>query len=52
MPTAPQANRHPGMGTAYTKYLNGLREAGLQHINHYTLISAYSRYGSWGLLEW
>lgn len=47
-----QANRHPGMKAAYSKYLDGLLSAGLSHINHYTAISAYSKYGSWGLLEW
>lgn len=47
-----QANRHPGMKAAYTKYLDGLLAAGLSHINHYTAISAYSKHGSWGLLEW
>jgi hypothetical protein len=40
------------MKAAYAKYFNGLRDAGLQHINHYNLISTYSKSGSWGLLEW
>lgn len=40
------------MKAVYSKYLEGLLAAGLTNINHYTAISAYSKSGSWGLLEW
>jgi hypothetical protein len=47
-----QANRHPDMKQLYDKYLTGLQAAGVQLITHFTHLGAYSKFGSWGLLEW
>lgn len=47
-----QANRDGGMYRLYTRYLNGLKGANLSLVCHYSSVTAYSRYGSWGLMEW
>ncbi|KXZ45525.1 hypothetical protein GPECTOR_53g111 [Gonium pectorale] len=47
-----QANRHPGMKDVYTAYLNGLLAKNVSRIMHFSSIGAYSKYGSWGLMEW
>ena len=36
----------------YQTYLNGLIAKNVSLIAHYSSIGAYSRYGSWGLMEW
>lgn len=52
-PTAMQAARDGGMYRLYRQYMSRLRsEAGMTHISHYSSIGAYSKYGSWGLMEW
>lgn len=45
------ANRHPGMGLAYTKYLDMWRDEGGQLMLLYSLCEEPSIWGRWGLLE-
>jgi hypothetical protein len=45
------ANRHPRMGTIYTKYLDGWRDAGGDLLCIFASTGSWSKWGSWGLLE-
>jgi hypothetical protein len=45
------ANRDSRMGEVYTSYLTGWNEGGGQLFMHFTDISSYSKFGSWGALE-
>jgi hypothetical protein len=45
------ANRDPRMGTAYSAYLQGWKNAGGQLFVHFSDIVVYSKWGSWGSLE-
>jgi hypothetical protein len=45
------SNRDPRMGDTYFSYLNGWRERGGGLFMHFTDISSYSVFGSWGALE-
>jgi hypothetical protein len=45
------ANRDPRMGALYTDYLNGWASRGGGLFMHFTDISPYSKFGSWGALE-
>ena len=46
-----QANRDPRIRAIYQAYFNALRDHGVSFIAHFTSVSKYTRYGSWGLLE-
>jgi hypothetical protein len=46
-----RANRDPRMGQIYTQYLNKWRDMGGGIFNHFSSISAYDKWGSWGSLE-
>lgn len=46
-----EANRDPRMGELYERYIQGWEAHGGGLLTHFTDISAYSRYGSWGALE-
>jgi hypothetical protein len=46
-----RANRHPGMGELYARYLAAWREAGGHTFVHFSSISSYGKTGSWGALE-
>lgn len=45
------ANRDPRMRALYTRYLNGWHARGGGIFAHFSDISPYTRYGSWGALE-
>jgi hypothetical protein len=45
------ANRHPRMGTIYTKYLDGWRDSGGDLLCIFASTGSWSKWGSWGLLE-
>jgi len=45
------ANRDNRMGTTYTAYLNAWKNAGGQLFMHFLDVGLYSKWGSWGLLE-
>jgi len=45
------ANRDPRMGAIYTSYLDAWRNAGGRLMCVFESVSSYSKYGSWGLLE-
>lgn len=46
------ANRDPQMKTAYTQYLSTLQAKGLKELVHFTDVGRYTKYGSWGVLEY
>lgn len=46
------ANRHPRMRQLYLEYLNQWRMIGGGLFNHWNEVSGYSRFGSWGALEY
>ncbi|KAG2446050.1 hypothetical protein HXX76_000652 [Chlamydomonas incerta] len=52
MDLALQANRAPGMYARYRQYLNGLFAMNVSRAAHFSSIGAFTRYGSWGLVEW
>jgi hypothetical protein len=45
------ANRDNRMGTTYTSYLEGWRSRGGDLFMHFSDISLYTKFGSWGALE-
>lgn len=45
-------NRHPRMATLYQLYLNQWQEAGGGLLCHFVDVSPYTRFGSWGALEY
>ena len=47
-----QANRDARMEGIYTRYLQDLVDANLTLVMHYSSVTPYSQYGSWGLMEW
>ncbi|KAG2452608.1 hypothetical protein HYH02_002845 [Chlamydomonas schloesseri] len=47
-----QANRAPGMYARYRQYLNGLIAKNVSRAAHFSSFGAFTRYGSWGLMEW
>ncbi len=46
------ANRHPRMGELYTRYLDAWREAGGGLCCLFSSVGRWSKWGSWGLLEY
>lgn len=46
------ANRDARMKTVYTQYLNGWRSRGGQAFVHFLNVHPYSKWGSWGALEY
>lgn len=46
------ANRDPRMYDAYIQYLNGWRDRGGQLFANFSLAGGYSKWGSWGVLEY
>lgn len=46
------ANRHPRMGPLYAKYLDAWRAAGGDLMCIFSSVGSYSKWGSWGLLEY
>jgi hypothetical protein len=46
------ANRDARMKTVYTRYLNGWRSRGGQAFAHFLNVHPYSKWGSWGALEY
>jgi len=46
------ANRHPRMGEFYTRYLDGWRDAGGGLCYIFSSVGRWSKWGSWGLLEY
>lgn len=45
------ANRHPRMKEFYTRYLDDWKQAGGELCSLFSSIGGYSKWGSWGLLE-
>ena len=45
-------NRDPGMKEVYTRYLEGWKAAGGELMAHYYLVGPYTKYGSWGSMEY
>ena len=45
------ANRAPGMGALYSEYLEGWKGAGGQLMVMFNYVDHYTKWGSWGLLE-
>ncbi len=45
------ANRHPRMGRLYTQYLDAWRDAGGDLCAVFSSVGRFSKWGSWGLLE-
>ncbi len=45
------ANRDPGMGALYGQYLEGWKSAGGQLMVMFNYVDHYTKWGSWGLLE-
>jgi Bacterial Ig domain len=45
------ANRDSRMGTAYTTYLQGWKNAGGKLLHHFVDAARYTKWGSWGALE-
>lgn len=45
-------NRHPRMATLYTLYLNQWKEVGGGLFCHFVDVTPYTRFGSWGALEY
>jgi len=46
------ANRAPGMGALYSDYLDGWKATGGQLMVMFNYVDHYTKWGSWGLLEW
>jgi hypothetical protein len=46
------ANRHPRMGRLYTQYLDAWRDAGGDLCAVFSSVGRFSKWGSWGLLEY
>lgn len=46
------ANRHPRMGQFYTRYLDAWRDAGGDLCGIFSSVGKFSKWGSWGLLEY
>jgi len=46
------ANRHPRMGQFYTRYLDAWRDAGGDLCGIFSSVGRFSKWGSWGLLEY
>ncbi len=46
------ANRHPRMGEFYTRYLDAWRDAGGDLCAIFSSVGKFSKWGSWGLLEY
>lgn len=46
------ANRHPRMGELYTRYLDAWRDAGGDLCCIFSSVGNWSKWGSWGLLEY
>jgi hypothetical protein len=46
------ANRSERMGTIYTEYLTAWQQAGGDLFCHFSSVSPWSKWGSWGLLEY
>jgi len=46
------ANRHPRMGTIYERYLQAWEENGGELLCHFSSVGRWSKWGSWGLLEY
>ena len=49
--TMQEANRHPRMGQIYDQYFAAWGESGGGILAHFSSISKWSRYGSWGLMQ-
>jgi hypothetical protein len=47
-----QASRDQRMKGIYESYMHGLRGANVSLVMHYSSVTTYSQYGSWGLMEW
>lgn len=47
-----QANRHPRMAAIYDRYFQAWQEIGGGLCCHFSSVSQWSRWGSWGLLEY
>lgn len=47
-----QANRHPRMGQIYDKYYAAWQKEGGDLLCHFSSIGTWSKWGSWGLLEY
>ncbi len=45
------ANRHPGMKELYIAYMKGWQQAGGELMAIFSSVGAYSKWGSWGILE-
>ena len=46
------ANRHPRMGEIYRQYYDGWTAAGGDLFCYFASTGAWSKWGSWGILEW
>lgn len=46
-----EANRHPRMGELYTRYYDAWREAGGELMIAFASTSQWTKWGSWGLME-
>lgn len=46
-----EANKHPRMGTVYTKYLNAWKEVGGDVLCAFSSVSNWSKWGSWGMMQ-
>ncbi|GIW87609.1 MAG: hypothetical protein KatS3mg108_1933 [Isosphaeraceae bacterium] len=47
-----QANADPRMGRLYDRYFAAWERAGGDLICHFSSVAAWSKWGSWGLLQW
>lgn len=47
-----EANAHPRMGEVYTKYYKAWEDAGGDLLCHFSSIGSWSKWGSWGLIEY
>lgn len=46
------ANAHPRMGDLYTRYFAGWERTGGDLLCHFSSVGAWSKWGSWGLLQY
>jgi hypothetical protein len=46
------ANRHPRMGEIYARYFKAWEEVGGDLLCHFSSVARWSKWGSWGLLEY
>ena len=46
------ANRHPRMGRVYQKYFDAWTSAGGDLFSYFASTGGWSKWGSWGILEW